>query len=1011
MKNIKFNFRMRRSVYPLVCMAILGVGGVSIPVSVSASPHPALIQQQTYVITGKVTDSNGMPIIGASVRDKNAPASGTITDIDGKFKLNVSRGSVLVVSYIGYNDREFTVTAEKNYSIVLKESTEALDEVVVVGYGTQKKVNLTGSVSTLKADKLENRTSVNVSNLLAGQMAGVTVTQSSGQPGSDASSIRVRGIGTMNSGSNAMVVIDGIEGSLSDVDPNDIDNISILKDAAASSIYGVRAANGVILITTKKGKKGKTRIDYNGYVGWQDATRIPDFADSYDFAVLMNEAYTNDGSKAPYSEEDLKKFKDHSDPVNYPDSRWLKDLLSENGFFHNHYLAASGGNDQINYSISLGYRYQDGLIPNTNFDKLNFRTRLNAALNKRLSVNLDISGYRSKAEAPSEGMDYIIHYAYREIPVSPIEVNGHYVRFKNEHNSIQSAKEGGVSEQLSTQFSGKIGLEYKILDGLKFRGNAAARYYINESKVHSYSVNYFAPGNYKQLLQSKNSLTSSDYKTYEVNLQAYLDYSRTFGNHTVNGLLGYSQIYDNAKNLMAYRKNLPVSNSLDQINAGEEEGQKTGGNEIESSLRSVFARINYSYHDRYLFEANVRYDGTSRFKRKNRFGAFPSFSFGWRISEEEFFKVKNINNLKLRASWGKLGNQEFANYAFYNTYIFTRNYSFGGVKVPAISIDDIMANEEISWEKTNQVDLGLDLGCFNNRLTLTFDYFNKQTNDILLTLPIMSMVGVKPPYQNAGAVRNSGFELQIGHNNTVKDFSYSISANASYVKNKITDLKGSDIPGQSVGDPLMAFYGYECEGIFRNEQQIKEHADQSLFKPVPGDLIYKDLNGDKVINSKDRKVLGSAFPKWYYGLNLSANYKGFDFSTVLQGVAGVKAMVPAEIAWAFYNGGKVTTKYLDRWTPENANGSMPRMSMSNESNHKISSFWVKDASFLKMRNVQLGYSLPKNILKHYGIQKLRLYSSIDNLFTITSFEGTDPEATQNVHPITRSYSFGINLTF
>lgn len=958
-------------------------------------------------------DATGMSVIGANVYEKGT-TNGAITDIDGNFSLNVPKGASIVISCIGYNTQEIVITSNSHYEVVLTEDTRGLEEIVVVGYGTQKKVNLTGSVAVVKSEQLQNRVATNVTNLLAGHMPGVTVIQSSGQPGADTGSLNVRGIGTMNSGASAMVIVDGVESSMSTVDPNDIDNISILKDASASAIYGARAANGVILITTKKGVQGKAKVTYNGYVGWQEATRIPKFANSYDYAVMMNEAYTNDGSAAPYSDSDLQKFKTGTDPISHPNSDWLGALLSEDGFYHNHHLSVTGGNQGVRYAVSFGYHDKDGLIPNTNYKKINFRANLDAQVNNRLSFTMNLSGYRGDTQEPADGMANIIHYAFRETPVTPIQAaDGHYVRFKNEHNSIQSAKESGIYQTYDYGFTGNLGMEYKIIDGLKLRGSASTRFTLSENKTHYKTMQYYAPGNYDNLLSSSNSISNTDGKTLEVNLQAYLDYNKTFGKHSISGLLGYSQIYNKYNNLYAYRRNLPVTNTLDQINAGSETGQQTSGNETEYALRSGFARLNYVFDDRYLFEANVRYDGSSRFAKNNRFGTFPSFSLGWRLSEEEFFNVNWVDNLKLRASWGLLGNQEIGNYAFYDNYVFGYNYSFGGSKVQTISISSPMANKDITWETTEQINFGLDATLFNNKLTVGFDAFRKQTRDILLNLPVMYMLGVSAPMQNAGEVRNTGFELQLGHNNRINDFQYSATANISYVKNEITDLKGADTPGQSVGDPLSAYFGYVCEGIFRTPADIENHADQSAAfgKPVLGDLMYKDVNGDKVVNSDDRVVLGSSFPKWNFGLNLSASYKGFDVSALLQGAADVKAMTPSTVAYAFYNGGKVAEKHLDSWSESNPNGSMPRLSMSNSSNKQTSSFWVTDASYVKMRNFQVGYSINQDFLKKYNISRLRVYCSIDNLFTITDFEGTDPEATGNVHPLTRSYSFGLNLSF
>ena len=1005
--------KMPVRVYLSICASLLGMF-ITPPSALAENLSEIdVVQQSAKKIFGKVVDATGMPLIGVSVYQKGT-TNGAVTDIDGNFVLEVPKGASIIVSYIGFNTQELVINTNTNYEVVLTEDTQALDEIVVVGYGTQKRVNLTGSVAVVKSEQLQNRVATNVTNLLAGHMPGVTVIQSSGQPGSDTGSLNVRGIGTMNGGTSAMVIVDGVEASMSTVDPNDIDNISILKDASASAIYGVRAANGVILITTKKGTQGKAKVTYNGYVGFQEATRIVKFADSYNYAVMMNEAYRNDGAAVPYSDEDLQKFKAGKDPITHPNSDWLGTLLSEDGFYQNHHLSVNGGNQSVRYAVSLGYHDKDGLIANTNYKRINFRANLDAQVNDRLSFNMNMSGYRGEQVAPVEGVANLIHYAYRETPVTPIKAaDGHYVRFKNEHNSIQSAREGGTARTLTYGFNGSVGMEYKIFDGLKFRGSASTRFVLSDYKTHAKTMQYYAPGSYENLLSSTNSVSNQDGKTLEVNLQAYLDYNKTFGKHSISALLGYSQIYNQYTSLYAYRKDLPVTNTLDQISAGSETGQQTSGNETEYALRSGFARLNYVYNDRYLFEANVRYDGTSRFPKNNRFGAFPSFSLGWRISEEDFFKADWVNNLKLRASWGLLGNQEIGNYAFYDTYVFGYNYSFGGNKVQTMSIASPMANKNITWEKTEQINFGVDAAFFNNKLTATLDVFRKDTREILLNLPVMYMLGVSAPMQNAGGVRNTGFELQLGHNNRINDFQYSATANISYVKNEITDLKGADTPGQSVGDPLSAYFGYVCEGIFRTQADIDNHADQSAAfgQPVLGDLMYKDVNGDKKVNSDDRVILGSSFPKWNFGLNLSASYKGFDISALLQGAADVKAMTPSTVAYAFYNGGKVAEKHLDSWSEKNPNGSMPRLSMSNSSNKTTSSFWVTDASYVKMRNFQVGYTINPNFLKKYDISRLRVYCSIDNLFTITSFEGTDPEATGNVHPLTRSYSFGLNLSF
>ncbi len=1001
------------------------------------------IYAQTATVRGTVTDANREPVIGATVIVQNQTSNGTVTDLDGNYVLNdVPTNATLQFSYVGMQPQSVAVNGRQVIDVVMQNDTKLLEEVVVVGYGAQKKVNLTGAVSSVNSDVLQNRTTPNVANMLAGQMTGVTIVQNTGQPGADAGLLRVRGIGTIrdsydDAAASAMVIVDGVESSMNSVNPNDIESISVLKDAAASSIYGVRAANGVILITTRRGTQGKAKISYDNYVGWQKALRLPKFLNAYDFAVLFNEAHTNDGAAAPYTEEQLKRFRDGSDPDHYADSDWLGTLLSENGMFHNHYVSISGGSESVRYSTSFGYHDKKGLIPNTSYNKYDVRANLHADLTQRLSLGLNLSAYRSRSIEPAAGMQTIMHYAFRETPVTPIQFkNGNYGLFKNEHNSVAYARKGGTSTAYRTNMHGNVSLNYQLIDGLTLRGNAAVTSYLIDMHDFEHAMQYYTADSDKPIQSKQSSLINEDRKNLEVNLQTYLDYNKTFGKHTLSGLLGYSQLYNNWRVLRASRKNLPSSNQLDQINAGDATTQQTAGYETEYALRSVFGRINYNYDNRYLIEANLRYDGTSRFPKDKRFGAFPSVSLGWRLSEEEFFRADWVDNLKLRASWGLLGNQEIGSYAFYEKYVYAESrsslsptYSFGNMLAPGISISRTMANKNITWEKTSQINVGVDAGFLNGRLTFSGDFFVKDTRDILLNLPIPRIAGVNPPMQNAGKVRNIGFETQLGYNGQAnKDFKYYANFNFSYVHNEITDLQGGDIKGgRSVGDPVWAYYGYISDGIFRTEEEIKNHARQTMGTPVPGDLKYRDISGkdgkpDNVINANDRKLIGSYFPKINYGLRLGFEYKSIDFSTLLQGAAAVDGLVKKEVRYAFYNSGKVTDKHLDRWTPQNPNGSFPRLSIKNseknQPKNELSSFWVQDASYLKMRNIQLGYTLPNHWLIKQGVSKVRLYCSIDNVFTLTQFEGADPESpagdtgeSGTYYPMTRSYSFGLNVSF
>lgn len=992
------------------------IKGRKVVIQRSFASSKALRQQ----VKGKVLDEKGEPIIGATVTEEGT-SNGTITDYDGMFTLEASKDGILTISYIGYKSQQVSIAGKDMVAVTLKEDMEQLDEVVVVGYGSQKKVNLTGAVSTVNAKMLENRTGSDPYNMLTGQIPGVTIVQNSGQPGADMGNLRVRGIGTLGN-ADAMVIIDGVESSINNVNPNDIATISVLKDAAASSIYGVRAANGVILITTKRGTVGKPIISYSGYVGWQDACRLPKYLDSYNYALLLNEAYRNDGASVPYSSENLETIKNGSDPDHFANSNQVDAVLSEQGIFHNHHLSVVGGKEEIKYSLAAGFYKKDGLMPNMSYNRFNLRSNIDSKINDRLDVQLNISASRDDRKSPATHKVYdpdtdlwnIMYHAFRESPLTPIRFqNGNYGLYLNEHNSVAEANLSGESHIYNTYFQGNAGFTYKIIKGLTLKGNAAATFNLQDIYVDQKRMDFYSAESTEPIKSTRSMVSNQDKKSLEINLQAYLDYNRTFGKHTIKGLLGYSQIRNEYRLLKASRKDLPTNNSLGEIDAGDITTQETGGNSVAYALRSVFGRVNYGFDDRYLLEANLRYDGSSRFPKNNRFGLFPSFSFGWRISEEDFFKADFVDNLKLRASWGQLGNQEIDDYLFYNTYSFGYDYSFGNTLFSGISINDVMANTAITWEKTDQMDVGVDADFWGGKLSLTGDFFLKNTHAILLKLPIPDLVGVSAPMQNAGKVRNIGFELALTHRNQVNRFRYSTSFNFSYVKNEIIDLNGGDTPGRSVGDPVDNIYGYVCEGIFKSQEEI-DNSPKQVWGAVPGDLKYADINNDGVVNQNDRKSLGSTFPKINFGLRVNCEYRNFDLTMLLQGAGMVKGVTAGEISQAFMNGGKVTEEWLDRWTPENVNASYPRLTLSGSSrNYMTSSFWVQNASYLKMRNLQIGYTIPKNILSHLGVSNLRLYCSIDNLFTISKFKGLDPEmvTTQTMYPLTRNYSFGINLSF
>ena len=627
------------------------IKGRKVVIQRSFASSKALRQQ----VKGKVLDEKGEPIIGATVTEEGT-SNGTITDYDGMFTLEASKDGILTISYIGYKSQQVSIAGKDMVAVTLKEDMEQLDEVVVVGYGSQKKVNLTGAVSTVNAKMLENRTGSDPYNMLTGQIPGVTIVQNSGQPGADMGNLRVRGIGTLGN-ADAMVIIDGVESSVNNVNPNDIATISVLKDAAASSIYGVRAANGVILITTKRGTVGKPIISYSGYVGWQDACRLPKYLDSYNYALLLNEAYRNDGASVPYSSENLETIKNGSDPDHFANSNQVDAVLSEQGIFHNHHLSVVGGKEEIKYSLAAGFYKKDGLMPNMSYNRFNLRSNIDSKINDRLDVQLNISASRDDRKSPATHKVYdpdtdlwnIMYHAFRESPLTPIRFqNGNYGLYLNEHNSVAEANLSGESHIYNTYFQGNAGFTYKIIKGLTLKGNAAATFNLQDIYVDQKRMDFYSAESTEPIKSTRSMVSNQDKKSLEINLQAYLDYNRTFGKHTIKGLLGYSQIRNEYRLLKASRKDLPTNNSLGEIDAGDITTQETGGNSVAYALRSVFGRVNYGFDDRYLLEANLRYDGSSRFPKNNRFGLFPSFSFGWRISEEDFFKADFVDNLKLQ---------------------------------------------------------------------------------------------------------------------------------------------------------------------------------------------------------------------------------------------------------------------------------------------------------------------------------------------------------------------------
>lgn len=988
-------------------------------------------------ISGTVTDEKGNPMTGASVTIKGTQIGAT-TDSSGNYTLTLpGNNPTLIIAFIGYESREVNASNGTTFNVQLTpdRNIRQLEDMIVVGYGTQRKVNLTGSVAAITSKDLDDRPVTNLTNALEGTMPGVTITTTGGQPGADAGAINIRGIGTLNN-STPMVVIDGIIGNLSDVNPNDVASISVLKDAASAAIYGSRAANGVLLVTTKKGRNGRMQISYDAYVGKQKATDLPDYLPSWQAATLYNEARANEGQTPYWTANDITLFKNQTDPYGHPNTDWQGLLYKGNGIQQNHYLSVTGGDPKTQYALSLGYFGQDGIIKKSSFDRYSSRFNITSALSKRLSVNANISFLYSNQQAPDGlgGGDIggiIGTTAAMSSTVVNQYKNGVY-NYLSFGNPIAWLNSPGYNNSQNYTFLGNMGADWELVKGLHFRPSFSYRYDGNPRQEFKSADTYYSPTDPTVIATtiSPSSLSNINITNNYTNLQALLEYDKRIQGHSFNLLAGFSQELTRYDSLYAYRQGF-LNNSLSQLNAASTAGQQTGGTANDVALRSVFGRIRYAYEDKYLLEANLRYDGSSRFGEGNKWGTYPSFSAGWNLSKEEFFAplLDKITALKLRGSWGKLGNQNIGSaYPSVAVVASGQNYSFNQSVAPGIAPTS-GANANITWERTTITDIGIDLATLGNRFNFTADYYVKNTDGILLQLPASVVYGFATPFQNAGAVRNSGWEFAAAYHDRIGAVSYNIGANASFNKNKITDLAGtgSISSGYVVGQPIKAFYGYQVEGIFKTQAQVNAHATQSGGTIAPGDLMYKDISGpagkpDGVIDGNDRTYLGSPFPGMTYGFTLGAGWKGFAISAFFQGALDVKNYVQGFALGSLQqpNIGNPTTAMLGAWTPANPSASFPRLWSTYSQNNPqsyVSSFWVRNASYLRLKNLSVSYTLPNSSLVKLGIQNVKIYYCGQNLLTATSFyKWVDPETTignnaYGAYPQVKTNTIGINVIF
>ena len=980
-------------------------------------------QQLNRKITGTVKDNNGEPVIGANVSVKGT-TNGTITDVDGNFSLeNISDNDIIVISYIGYTSQEIKAGKQTSLKIILKEDTQAIDEVVVVGFGTQKKVNLTGSIGTVKTDEvLKSRPVTNVQELLAGSVPGMVVSKGSGAAGSGAS-INIRGTSTIGNSSGVLVLIDGMPGNIYTLNPNDIESVSVLKDAASAAIHGSRAANGVVLVTTKTAKATeRPTVEFSSNIGIQNPQFKLDFVGSEDFMRLYDQAMINDGKDAIYGEQGIQDLR----AGKYVDNKWYKEIYKKNTIINNTHLALSGKERSIAYRFSISNDYQDGNLPNNNYNRLIFKPDMRFQILKNLEAHASLQYTQTNIKNPNGGTTGWQSQAARISPITPIRnSDGSYAAGgAMGGNPIAGVNESGYSKERHKEMMAIFDVTYSPLKDWNIKGNIATYSHntTTKNRVSTYYL-YDEEGNIAKTENRVSSLKETNTYNFRTQLQFTTDYSfKIASDHNFKVLAGYSQEYYKSDGFWASRDNMPFDN-VDVLNTGssnKQNGSADGnGNEYANdvAVQSWFGRLNYDYQGKYLFEASLRADGSSRFAKNHRWGVFPSFSAGWNLHRESFMIETNnwLSELKIRASWGVLGDAEKVGY-YPTAQILSYNpkiYAFND-KLVGGAYNNIAVNQNITWEESKYTNIGLDFGLFDQRIKLSADYFINMRDNILYRPPVPSEFGLNAPYSNLLKMKNQGMDIMAGYQDGNGDFHWGIDVNLSYSKNKVLEMGDSErwIENNTVtylNDRYQLPFGYEAIGLFQSEEEIANSPNQGNV--LPGNIKYKDQNGDNIIDGEDRVVLNRKIPL-NFGMNLSFGYKDFDFSLNMYGKLNTKKYLQGYEGWAFYLTDNARPMHLDAWSESNPDASYPRLTLTNTSNDydsRYNSFWLRTADYLKIQNVQVGYTVPQSVLERVNIKYLRVYLSGQNLATITGYDGFDPEG--GWYPLARTFSFGFNLQF
>jgi TonB-linked SusC/RagA family outer membrane protein len=978
---------------------------------------PMCIFAQQITVQGVVKDQTGETVIGASVMEKGT-TNGTITGIDGDFSLNMSSNGTLVVSFVGYKTQEVQVKGQKQLQVVLSEDAEMLDEVVVIGYGTMKKSDLTGAVSSIGNKDIKDSPVSNLGQAIQGKISGVQIVDA-GKPG-DNVSIKIRGLGSINN-CDPLVVIDGVptDLGLSSLNMADVERLDVLKDASATAIYGSRGANGVVMITTKRGTEGKGKLAVSANYSFQNATNVPSLLNAAQYAELSNDMMVNSGRNPNPEWANPSELGAGTD--------WMDELL-RTGVMQNYTVSYSGGNEKSHYYVSGGFLDQSGIVKSVNYRRFTFQSNSDAQVLKWLKFSNNIT---FSADTKKSG-SYNIGDALKALPIYPV---------KNEDGSW-SGPDGNSEWYGSTRNPiGPTELNKSQTDGYNFLANLTAELtftkWLKFKSTFGYDAKFwfidnFTPKyNWKPTPTEETSRYKSDNKSFTYLWDNYFLFDHTFAEKHRVGLMAGMSAQWNTNDYLNAQKNVFMFDNVHEMDNGEEM-YAIGGNETEWALLSYMARVNYSYEDRYLLTATIRRDGSSRFGKKHRWGTFPSVSVAWRASQEKWFpKNDYINDLKVRAGYGVTGSQaSVGNYSYlasYNTSVYPFGISSGN---QTALVSSTLANPYIHWEEVAQTNIGFDASLFNSRVMFSFDAYLKETRDMLVkaSIPITSgFEDTTTTYTNAGKVRNQGIEMSLHTINLTGELGWETNLTATYNKNKIKDLN-SDVPYYinqinnsyvtmlAKDYPINVFYGYVTDGIFQNQSEVNTHAVQPGAEP--GDIRFRDLNNDGVINDSDRTVIGNPNPSWLFSMNNSLSYKGFELSVFLQGIAGNKIYNANNIdntgMAAAYN---QTTDVLKRWQGEGTSNSMPRAVFGDPNqNTRVSDRFVENGSYLRLKNITLSYTFPKQWLQKAQIENARLSLSCENVATITGYSGFDPEVgingiDQNRYPISRTFSLGLNFNF